>query len=307
MFGNTLMIVNPAARSGQAAEAAAHATSTLKEMQRKGSIARLDVRCTTAPGDGAAIAKEYGGACDTLIAIGGDGIVHEVANGLMSLPRSDRPCMALVPCGNGDDFARSIGMERTVKPALERMAAQRLGRRAIDMGCVDGHWFVETLSFGLDAAIALGTTELRRRTGRTGTSLYVQCALDQLTNHRVPRRCTLTLDGVERDVGFYLLAVQNGPSYGGGFKICPNAHLDDGMLSVAYAKPTLSAVAALTLFAKARTGKHTKHPNLVFETARSVLIRLEEDLPAQIDGEPICGLEHAIDIHRGELDVYFAL
>lgn len=209
MFGNTLMIVNPAARSGQAAEAAAHTTSTLKEMQRKGSIARLDVRYTTAPGDG--------------------------------------------------------------------------------------------------AAIALDTTELRRHTGRTGTSLYVQCALDQLTNHRVPRRCTLILDGMERDVEFYLLAVQNGPSYGGGFKICPNAHLDDGLLSVAYAKPTLSAVAALTLFAKARTGKHTKHPNLVFETARSMRIRLEETLPAQIDGEPICGLEHTIDIHRGELDVYFAL
>lgn len=307
MFGTTLIIANPAARSGQAAEAAAQATSTLKELQRQGSVSRLDVRYTAAPGDGTVLAQEQGASCDTLVVIGGDGIVHEVLNGLMALPRLERPCMALVPCGNGDDLARSVGMERTVRPALERIASRRLGRRAIDVGCVDGRWFAETLSFGLDAAIALGTTDLRRRTGRTGTSLYVQCAVDQLANHRIPRRCTLSLDGVERDVEFYLLAVQNGPSYGGGFKICPNAHLDDGHLSIAYAKPTLSAPAALRLFAKARSGNHTTHPNLVFETARSVHIRLEEPMPTQIDGERLEGLEHTVELHPGELDVYFAV
>lgn len=146
-----------------------------------------------------------------MVALGGDGIVNEVANGLMQISRAERPAFALIPCGNGDDFARTIGMSRNPTESLQQFASKNLHAVKIDVPRVNGTWYLETLSFGLDAAIALGTAELRKKTHRTGTSLYLQCGIDQLVNHREIRHARLSLDGAEAfPIEFYLLAVQNG-------------------------------------------------------------------------------------------------
>lgn len=92
------------------------------------------------------------------------------------------------------------------------------------MGKCNDRWFLETLSFGLDAAIALDTVERRVRTGKTGTMLYLQSGIDQLLHHMDLRRYTAVLDGGEPVCGeSYLFAVQIGQTYGGGFRICPDA------------------------------------------------------------------------------------
>lgn len=113
MFGRTLVIVNPAARSGKAAEVAAHAALIFDRIQKRQSQPmRLTFRYTVGPKDATQIAQHEGPNYDTVVALGGDGLINEVANGLMSLPINQRPTLALIPCGNGDDFARTIGMSR---------------------------------------------------------------------------------------------------------------------------------------------------------------------------------------------------
>lgn len=107
MFGRTLVIVNPAARSGKAAEVAAHAALIFDRIQKRQSQPmRLTFRYTVGPKDATQIAQHKGPNYDTVVALGGDGLISEVANGLMSLPINQRPTLALIPCGNGDDFAR---------------------------------------------------------------------------------------------------------------------------------------------------------------------------------------------------------
>lgn len=306
MFGTTLVIVNPTARSGKAAEAAAAVAGTLDRLRAAapGSLTSATMRYTVAAGDGTTIAREEGSSFDTVLAIGGDGIVNEVVNGLMALPRSSRPRFGLIPCGNGDDFARSLGMEREPRRACEQLEVQALQSTTIDVGQVNGRWFAETLSFGLDAAIALGTTELRQKTNRTGTSLYVQCALDQVINHLVAHSMTISVDGgAPQTIDAYLLAVQNGPSYGGGFKICPDAKLDDGALNLCYATPPVSKAGAVSLFLKAKNGTHTSNRHLTFLTARSLTVDVGAPLPTQVDGEPLPSTHYDIALHPGELDV----
>lgn len=309
MFGNTLLIANPAARSGKSAEATALATATFERMRdRVSDPSKITVTYTVEARHATRIASEEGAKYDTVIALGGDGIVHEVVNGLMNVPCTDRPALALIPCGNGDDFARTIGMERDPRKSLDQFENGTFSKTSIDVGYVNGEWFAETLSFGLDAAIALGTQELRKTTNRTGTSLYVQCGLDQLINHRVERRMTLALDdGEPQEIGCYLLAVQNGNYYGGGFRICPKARLDDGLLDICYATPELSALAATRLFLSAKSGKHVKHPNIHFERARKIQLNLQEALPTQIDGETLHGTEFTIELHPKELNVIMPL
>ena len=306
MFGKTLLIANPAARSGKAAEAAAHANTVFEHLRAKhdSTLSAFALRYTTGPRDASLIAEREGGAYDTVIALGGDGLVNEVANGLMQLEPSSRPQLALIPCGNGDDFARTIRIDRNPAQSLAQMESLTLVPEQIDLGNVNGMWFVETLSFGLDAAIALGTAELRKKTRRTGTSLYLQCGIDQLVNHRDIRHASLSLDGNKpEDIDFYLLAVQNGISYGGGFKICPKAKLDDGAFDLCYAVPSLSAPAAIQLLLKAKNGKHTHHPNLVFKQARRLQVRFHAPVPTQVDGEALPASDYTVELCPKQLTV----
>lgn len=306
MLGKTLLIANPAARSGKAAEVAAHAKTVLERIREKNAEAlpSFALRYTAGPKDATNIAATEDDAFDTVIALGGDGLANEVANGLMRLDPAARPQFALIPCGNGDDFARTIQMDRNPTKSLQQLESLSLKPTCIDAGNVNGTWFLETLSFGLDAAIALGTAELRKKTRRTGTSLYLQCGIDQLVNHRDIRYGMLSLDdGDAREIEFYLLAVQNGISYGGGFQICPEAKLTDGLLDICYATPTLSASAAVKLLLKAKKGKHTRHPNLTFMKARKLHLSLHAPLPTQVDGEALPSTEYEVSLHPKQLTV----
>lgn len=307
MFGKTLIIVNPTARSGKASEVAGNAMSALSSIMKSASPEEHgEFHYTIAPHDATDCIVKRGADFDTVLAIGGDGLIHEIANGLMLLPSSLRPTLGVIPCGNGDDFARSIGMDRNPRVSLKQITAAKPS--PIDVGCVNGEFYLETLSFGLDAAIALQTMNLRRKTGRTGTSLYLQCGFDQLMHHLDAFPVEMTLDDrPPMNIETYMLAVQNGPSYGGGFKICPNARLDDGYLDICYATVPLSVLRATKLFLSAKNGKHGRHPNIAFEKARRLHLALKRPIAAQIDGEPLFDTNLDISLHPEELTVLKAL
>ncbi|MGN0302340.1 MAG: diacylglycerol/lipid kinase family protein [Anaerotardibacter sp.] len=305
MFGNTLVIVNPVARSGKASEAAAYITSHLPVItQAEKNQHNLYFKYTVAPKDGTKIAYEFGSKVDTVITLGGDGLIHEVVNGLMLLPKENRPQLAVLPCGNGDDFGRTLQLNRTPEKALQQLVNSE--SIFTDIGKVNGEYFDETLSFGLDAAIALETMDRRKTTDNTGTILYFQAGLNQLKNHRDEHTCTITLDDKEPfTTSLYLIAVQNGPYYGGGFKICPDASTTDGLFNICYATPILSFTTALRLFASALNGGHVGHKNISFETARSVVLDFEKPIPAQIDGEPIQGTHFEISMEKEALRILY--
>ena len=118
-LGRTLLIANPAAHSGKGAAGADFARHFL------GSFATAtrgyEVRLTQGPGDAAGIAAGAVGF-DTVLALGGDGVIHEVVNGLMRLPQSARPQLGIIPLGSGNDYARTLGM---MKNDVEGAFAQR--------------------------------------------------------------------------------------------------------------------------------------------------------------------------------------
>ena len=162
----TLLVANPAAQNGNGAQAAAHAAALLREVVGED---RLDVVLTEGPGHAeqvSAQAQGYG----TVVALGGDGIIHETANGLLRLPECARPTLGVVPVGSGNDYARTLGISaRSVDEAVRQLAGAH--PRPFDVGRCNGRHFVETLAFGLDAAIALDTVERRRVTGKTGIEM----------------------------------------------------------------------------------------------------------------------------------------
>lgn len=297
-LGRVLLVVNPTANSGRARALESRARTALLACDTTRSV---EVRRTHAAGDGEEIARAAA-AFDTVVALGGDGIAHEVAGGLMDIRFADRPAFALIPCGSGNDFARTLGMSLDPDQALRQF--ETMNERVYDIGTCNGERFCETLSFGMDAAIALDTVERRVRTGKTGTALYMASGFDQMLHHRTPRMARISIDGSNPErLCVLLLAVQVGRTYGGGFAICPEADPTDGVLDVCWAKAPVGLVRTAIVFLRAKDGHHVGDPHMVFERARHVVLEFDEEPPAQIDGEPIYGTRFEIGIEPAALRV----
>lgn len=297
-LGKVLLVANPAAQNGRGATAASRAAAWLRE--RLGDDA-LTLAPTSGPRHASALVERAEGY-DTVIALGGDGVIHEAANGLMARPADRRPVLGVLPVGSGNDYARTLGMASN----LEKACAQLLAAvpQAVDVGCVNGSWFVETLSFGLDAAIALDTIERRARTGRTGTALYMEAGFDQLLHHLDSYSYELSLDGAPPVAGRSIIfAVQLGPYYGGGFKVCPDARLDSGRFDLCIAHPPVSKAKAAYIFLRAKSGGHTGFKPIEMLSAARLHVEFSQQPPAQMDGERIEGRTFDVAVHPGALRV----
>ena len=324
--GKCLLIVNPAAKRGHGAEAGQVA---LRALRREWGALAVDVVSTQGAKHAAKLAAQAGGY-RRVLALGGDGVVHETVNGLMSLPREERPALGVIPVGSGNDYARSLGMSFKLEEALAQLLSARL--HTVDVGSCNGEYFDETLSFGLDAAVALGTVPLRARLHIGGAPLYLASGINEMVNHldlyrfRMQMECPgdVIVEGLEtgadgqsgevasaNGAGGTLLevegesimfAVQVGPTYGGGFRICPDARLDDGLLDLCWAG-NASLPRAAFLFMRAKNAGHVNAPEISFAQAASLHLEFDRRPPVQIDGEPHVADSYDIRLHPGALDV----
>jgi YegS/Rv2252/BmrU family lipid kinase len=237
---------------------------------------------------------------DLIISVGGDGTIHDIAQGIMQRPRDERPTLTMLPIGSGNDFARTLGMPSNPRRALETIAEGR--RTTIDIGRCNKTFFLETLSFGVDAAIAFKTFEIRKATRNRGLILYARAAISAIINDLKPHRFTITTDEGTIDENLLICAIQNGPTYGGGFRITPGAHANDGMLDICMASNVskLYALYAMVLIAR---GKHERLPVVRSLTTRQMTVKLDQEVPAQCDGEPLYGTGFGIELLPGALDV----
>lgn len=303
-LGRTLVIANPAAHSGRGARGAEFVQRFLASYA---SVTDgYELRLTAAPGDATGIAARADGF-DSVVALGGDGVIHEVVNGLMELPRGARPLLGVIPLGSGNDYARTLGMARNdVKAALAQLV--RAKARSVEVGRVNGTHFMQTLSFGLDAAIALDTTDRRAaHTSQQGETLFVTSGLKILSRADKGFSCTVRFDDEgPAALSELVFAVQVGPSYGGGFSICPDADPTDGLLDICYnvRKPALPHI--LALFGLARWGRHASSKALRLRRARRIELDFSSEPPCQVDGERLEGTHFEVAVVPDALDVLFA-
>ena len=301
--GRVLLVANPAAQRGNGAQAATIACDLLREWLGEDAV---ELTLTERPRHAIELASRASrDRFASVVALGGDGIVHEVVNGLMKLPADARPRFGLVPVGSGNDYARTLGMSESVPDAVVQFLDAR--EQLVDVGCCNGEYFAETLSFGLDAAIALDTVERRKRTGQQGTVLYLMSGLDQLLHHLDAFSFEALLDGERRIAGsVHMLCVQVGITYGGGFRICPEARIDDGMFDMCYADAPMSVPEAMFKFLRAKDAHHTKFKNIHFDRASTIELTFDRRPPCQIDGEAHIADSYAISTSPKALRVLMA-
>ncbi|MFE6649404.1 diacylglycerol/lipid kinase family protein [Nocardioides sp. NPDC057772] len=194
---------------------------------------------------------------DTVVTLGGDGMVHVAVQALATTEVS----LGVVPLGTGNDFARALGIP-TGDPLAAADVVVRDNRRRIDLGHSGETWFATVLAAGFDAAVNERANAMRWPHGDLRYTLAALSVIRSWTP--VPYR--LEIDGVVREQEAMLLAIANTESYGGGLRIAAECDPADGLLDAILIKP-VSRLEFLRVFPGVREAKHLTHP--AFERIRA--------------------------------------
>lgn len=287
--GKMLLIINPAAKHG--------VTGTLVPViERLLQSTPHDIALTGHTGHAIELAANAEGY-DTIVAVGGDGTVYEVLNGIMQRPEHDRPALGVIPTGSGNDTRRTLGIPTDITDAILALSTGR--RRAFDVGVCNGLYFNNSFAAGLDARVTAKAVEYKTTTKRSGLWLYLTALLHVLFNELYPHHVRVSWDGgesVEDDL--LVVAATIGPTYGGGFFIAPDAVPDDGLLEICTIDP-LSLGAALVRLPFVIFGKHTKMKVVTMSRHRSFVLESEDPMPAQIDGEVLVAKRFDVSVIPG--------
>ncbi|AOZ92439.1 diacylglycerol/lipid kinase family protein [Paenibacillus crassostreae] len=214
--------------------------------------------------------------------IGGDGTIHSI---LPVLQKTGIP-LAVVPAGSGNDTARNFGIPFDTEGALNVMLTGQ--SQAVDLILTSGVLTLTALAIGFDAQVAENVNQSWYKKWcnmlRAGRVAYIIGIIHTLLTFR-PSRVRVTCDNetvTYEDT--WMTAISNGASYGGGFKISPQAIPTDGQLDICVVHGC-TRMQLLTLFPSVLTGKHVNYPFVTMLRGRTISIHSEHKRLALGDGE----------------------
>jgi len=250
----------------------------------------VDVFETAEKGDATRLARQAADSgCDVAVAVGGDGTIHEVANGLAG---SDT-AMGVIPAGTANVYAVDIGIPiwSPLRPNAVRTAAEiiRTGqRRRIDLGRVKlanglQRYFFMWCGVGLDAAVSQEVSS--EDTRRLGMAAWAVAGVMVAVNF-MGTRGSVTVDNQKERKRVLWTVISNGQLYGRVWRVAPEAKMDDGLLDLTIFEghgilSTARHLAGLTL------GQFARDPTVHFYRGSSFTIETRKPLPIHVDAEPV--------------------
>lgn len=289
-----LFIVNATAGRGRTQAILPHLAALLQTQDL-----RAEMRFTSKPGEAFSFAQrgiQEGYNC--IVAVGGDGTVHEVANALVGTPVA----MGVIPTGSGNDFCKAADIPLELAKAVEVLA--RGQRRPVDIARFGQHYVTNGLGIGLDGAVSHRYRRMKYLRGELG---YLWAAIHEALTYKAYSLELRTPDW--QYSGPALLAgASNGPYQGGNFKLTPEAKVDDGLLDI-YVVQDMLPLKRLIQIPKVRKGTHVKLKEVEIRRAPWVEIRCNAPCLAHMDGEPFQLLPgtHRIEVLPRSLQVLSAL
>jgi diacylglycerol kinase (ATP) len=275
-------VFNPAAGKGRAVRDRDAIRAALEKAGAGGTILE-----TQRAGHGTELAEEASkGGAEAVVAIGGDGTVNEVVNGLLRVPESRRAAFGVVPDGTGNDYAYLLGLRPGDLDGAARVVA-RGETRVLDAGEVNGRFFANGVGLGFDGSVAETAAKVRYLKGFPAYLWSVFQVLRTWENFTL----TLTADGRTIVGRAFLAAVAIGPRSGGGFLLAPDAQPDDGVFDVCRLGD-LGKLEALRHLPKALDGSHVGLPWATILRAKEVVLASDRPLTAHVDGNLATNVAH---------------
>ncbi len=291
------VILNPAAGRG----AARRAESVVARAFRAQGWA-VDIARTEGPGHGQELAAQaVRQGARHVVAVGGDGTVHEVANGLL---RSDGDAaLGVVPIGSGNDFAKLVGVygHDPVRAVARLVTA---ASRRFDAGRVLGEWFVNSVGFGFGPAVV----QMRNSMPQLRGFLSYLVPIVRTFFRFEPPVFDVAAPGFRERGYMMMIEVCNGTTAGGSYRFAPDADPADGKMDVCLIR-RVSLPRFLLALPRVMRGTHvTMREVAVIKTAKLVVRSPEQPLVVHVDGElrePGVN-ECTVELERGRLNVLVA-
>jgi diacylglycerol kinase (ATP) len=276
------LIMNPVAGRGKAG---VYALRAFERFRAQGVV--FSAEQTKSPGDAGRIAREALPDHDVIVAVGGDGTVNEVMQGMLF---SDRP-LGIIPAGSGNDFIKALGIPNNIEKAVQIIMQGRA--RRIDAGRMNGRYFANAVGIGFDAAVNRASYGISH--SKRGLLLYL-CALVKTLGKYQPVAMTVSMNGRTESGDFFLLTAGNGTTVGGGFRLTPRARLDDGLLDVTRIKP-IALLPLLWHLPKVFLGAIERVPAYAaMERTSRLVVECSGPVPVHLDGEVYRGDETRFEI-----------
>ena len=285
------LICNPTAGRGRAGRL----LGDVKAMLHSLGVAS-DVAQTHRPGEATTLAAQaLADGFALVIAMGGDGTLNEVVNGLVQEPGGGKPngrsgALGIIPVGTGNDFIKMLGIPQDWRAACNRIAHGQA--RRVDVGRVNGRTFLNNVGIGFGAQVGIEAKKIRWLSGQ---AVYLAAlARNMLLSYRTPQVC-IHLDDEQIKQSITLLTIGNGRCSGGGFWLTPQAEVDDGFFDICLVHG-LSKAQMLALVPSAMKGTHITAPPVRMSRARQITVTSADPLPVHADGEILYTDAHHLEV-----------
>ena len=220
------------------------------------------------------IAAEAVGKFDTVVAVGGDGTVNEVASAIVDTDTS----LGIVPFGSGNGLSRFLGIPMDTRDAIKNLASGRT--EIIDSARINGQPFFNMAGMGFDAHIS----EIFSHGKKRGFISYIKSSIKEVVGYQ-PQNYHLDIDGKKYDYKAFMLSIANSSQYGNNVHISPKASLQDGLLDVCVIKPfPLWRFPEMSMRMLIKATESSKYVEII--RGKQILIKREHTGPIHLDGEP---------------------
>jgi YegS/Rv2252/BmrU family lipid kinase len=282
------LFLNPAAGRGRAGKREPRIRELLDkpgfavEVHFSQDVGHLEIQVEQAVNNGAR----------RLVVAGGDGSIHEAANGIMRAEGD--AAFGVIPTGTGNDFAKASGIsldwEHATSLLADRIAAGN-SPRGIDVGRINDRFFANGAGIGFDAKVTRIAQSYRLP---IGDLVYLLAILRGMVDGIATPHMRITADKTIWDGPITLANVANGPWIGGMFHIAPGARNDDGVFDLLIAAP-VSRTNILALLPKLIKGTHMQEEVIVHEPVTQLVIECSQPVASHLDGE-VQPLQERFDI-----------
>ena len=274
-----IFIVNPESAKGNAMKIIGNIEKVCKQEHIE-----YEVCYTLAQGDATRLAQSYKDDENIIYAVGGDGTLSEVLNGVVGTKNK----IGIIPAGSGNDFYRTV--KELAKAEIES-----------DVGVVNGKYFLNIACVGIDAEVANNVPLMKKKNVKV-KNLYTASILYTFTHFKFKQ---IHFKSQEKDEkgNFTILSICNGRYYGGGYNISPKASLEDNYFDVYYINK-LRLPSIINLLLKLKKGKLEQDKRTNHFKTNNITVTSEEPIRFNVDGETIENTKFEIKIIPKAIKIY---
>ena len=239
---------------------------------------------TNKPGEATTITQKYKDLKCVIFSVGGDGTLNEVLNGIVG----SNNMLGVIPTGSGNDFYKTLETVYDLNPC-------------IDIGKINGRYFINVACFGVDAEVAKNT-EIMKKKNVPASQIYNASIVYTFFAYKF-KEIELIINNTIRRDKFTIVAICNGQYYGGGYRMAPNASLTDNNFDIYYVDK-IKKIEMPKLLLKVKNGIHEQLKMVHKEQSDSMIIQSENDIICNIDGETVINKRFEIELIKNGVTLF---